>query len=225
MGYNLDGENIKIGSKYMRRIGQGKTGDVYKIDQDTAIKVFKDEKNTPIDENTADKLSKISTDRIILPKSLLFYNDAFIGYTYRLISKIGSGKRIIMLPKSDLIQDIRILESDIEELSNKQVLLSGIEPTNTIFNGNLYITDPSGYSMLEDINTKNLEQLNNYQLHLLLVKLISMDLRNINFSTKANIDAIEAMLKGKDKDETSSEFFSEIISGNDSIKDFVKKIH
>ena len=55
-----------------------------------------------------------------------------------------------MLPKEDLVQDIRVLEEDIETLSNKSVLLNGISPENSIFNGELYLVDPTEYRVLED---------------------------------------------------------------------------
>lgn len=218
MGYRLDDKNIKFTGKL---VSTGKTGNVYHY-HDMALKEFKDDKKTPIDEETARYLTNISTDRILLPRNLLFYNNKFRGYTYRLIK--GPNKKIITISKKDLIQDIRVLEKDINTLSNESVLLSGVSPENSIFNGELYLTDPSNYTILEDINTPNLEQLNNYQLHLLLVKLITTDLRSIKFATKAKIDAIEAILKGKDLDEESSDFFNDLIGKNDTIKQFVKKI-
>ena len=222
MGYYIDGKSIEIDNK--RIIGQGKKGNVYKYDQDTAIKVFKDGQDTPIDENTAEELSKISTDRIILPKSLLFYNNAFRGYTYRLVPKIGSGKRIIMLSKTDLVQDIRVLESDVETLSKQRVLLNGITPENTIFNGELYLTDPTGYRKLEDGVLESIEELNKLQLHLLLIKLITTELNNDKRFSSEVKNNIKTLLSMKNENMDSSEFLSSIIYQNDSIKEFAKKM-
>jgi len=222
MGYKLDDKNIEFPSKHMSKIGTGKNGDVYKY-RDMALKVFKENKDTPIDVETTEYLSKISTTRIILPKNLLFYNNAFRGYTHKLIDKKGTGKRLIMLPKTDLVQDIRVLESDVETLSNKQVLLSGVEKDNTIFNGNLYLIDPTGYRVLEDCDSEQLEKLNKYQLHLLLVSLITSELGKNNFSNRIQ-DNIKELLKMKDAHTNSSEFFSDIIGNNESVKEFVKKI-
>lgn len=222
MGYRLDDKDIKITGKQWTKIGTGATGDVYKY-HNMALKVFKEDRDTPIDVDTAEYLSNISTDRIVLPINLLFYNNAFRGYTYKLVSKKGTGNRMIMLPKTDLIQDIRILERDVETLSNKQVLLNGIEPTNTIFNGNLFITDPTGYRVLEGCSSEELERINKYQLHLLLISLITFELRKNNFTNKDQ-NYVKELLEMKDVNIDSSEYFYKIIKNNDSIKEFVKKI-
>ena len=219
MGYRLDDKNIEFTGKL---VGTGVNGNVYRY-RNMALKVFKEGKDTPIDEETARYLTNISTDRVLLPKSLLFYNNYFKGYTYKLVPKKGPGNRMIMLPKTDLVQDIRVLEKDVEVLSKKQVLLNGVEPSNTIFNGNLYLTDPTSYRVLEGCNPNELEKINKYQLHLLLVSLITSELRKNNFSTKVEKE-IKTILEMKDEYDDSSEFFNSIIGNNDTIKQFVKKL-
>ena len=222
MGYKLDDKDVKLTGKQWTKIGTGAKGDVYKY-RNMALKVFKEDRDTPIDVYTAEYLSNISTDRILLPQNLLFYNNAFKGYTYKLVSKKGTGQRMIMLPKQELIQDIRILEEDIKTLSNKSVLLNGISPENSIFNGELYLVDPTEYRVLEDCSTKELEELNKFQLHLLLTTLISFELRKNNFTSKTERNAKE-LFGMKEIGENSSRFFSDIIGNNESIKEFVKKI-
>lgn len=222
MGYKLDDKDIKLTGKQWTKIGTGAKGDVYKY-RNMALKIFKEDRDTPIDVDTAEYLSNISTDRIVLPINLLFYNNSFRGYTYKLVPKKGTGNRMIMLPKGDLVQDIRLLERDIEKLSNKQVLLSGIEPTNTIFNGNLYITDPTGYRVLEGCDSFELEKLNKYQLHLLLISLIVAELRKNNFKSKVQTD-VKSLLEMKDVSMDSSEFISDVIGNNETLKQFVKKL-
>ena len=220
MGYYLG--NSKINIKGLKRIYSSETGDVYKYKSD-ALRIFKDEKNPPLDENTADLLMGTSTDRILLPKNLLFYNNSFRGYTYKLISKKGSGKKITTIPKDDLVGNILIIERDIETLSNKQVLLNGIEPANTIFNGNLYLSDPSAYTKLDSYSVKELERLNKYQFHLLLVSLIISELRKSSISSKTE-KQVKELLYLRDENNNSSDFLTDIIDDNDSIKQFVKKI-
>ena len=161
MGYRLDNKDIDISGKRLTKIGNGGTGDVYKY-RNSALKIFKADKDTPIDLEMAEYLSTISTERILLPKNLLFYNNTFRGYTYKLVSKKGSGKKIITIPKDELINNLKIIESDIETLSQKQVLLNGIEPSNTIFNGELYLADPCKYTKLDSFSTRKLERLNKY---------------------------------------------------------------
>lgn len=220
MGYRLDDKNIELTGKL---VGTGKKGNVYRY-RNMALKVFKEDRDTPIDEETATYLTNISTDRILLPKSLLFYNNKFRGYTYKLVPKKGSGQRMIMLPKDDLIQDVRVLERDVERLSNREVLLNGIEPENTIFNGNLYLTDPTSYTVLEGWNSRELEKINKYQLHLLLITLITAELRKNNQASKAEIDLVKEILEMRDEYENSSDFFGDVIGNNENMKQFVKKM-
>lgn len=222
MGYRLDNKEIDITGKRLTKIATGATGDVYKY-KNNALKIFKKDKETPIDVETATALTGISTNRILLPKNLLFYNNSFRGYTYKLVSKKGSGKRMIMLPKKDFIENITSLERDIEVLSNKKVLLNGVDPSNSIFNGNLYLTDPSKYTMLEGFSPDELERLNKYQLHLLLTSLITTELRKNNFPS--NIERqVKELLQIKDDNDNSSNFFSDIIGNEDTLKQFIKKI-
>ena len=222
MGYKLDNKDVDISGKRLTKIGNGGTGDVFKY-HNSALKIFKEDRETPIDEETAAYLTTISTNRVLLPKKLLFYNNTFRGYTYKLVSRKGSGKKLITIPKDELIGNISIIERDIETLSKKQVLLNGIEPTNTIFNGNLYLADPCRYTKLDSYSTKELERLNKYQFHLLLTTMITSELRKGNSSSKVE-KQIKELLGLKDEDVNSSDFLIGAISDNDSIKQFVKKL-
>lgn len=222
MGYRIDNKDIEITGKRLTKIANEATGDVYKY-KNNAIKVFKDGKEAPLDVQTANYLSTISTNRILLPRKLLFYNNAFKGFTYKLVSKKGTGKRMIMLPKDEFIGNIVVLERDIETLSHKRVLLNGIEPKNSIFNGNLYLTDPSKYTVLDLYSAKELEILNKYQLHLLLTSLIISELKKINSSSKEEKE-IKEIMELKDSSENSSDFFNYILDDDDTIKQFIKRM-
>lgn len=222
MGYRLDNKDIDISGKRLTKIGNGGTGDVYKY-RNSALKIFKTDKETPIDVETAEYLTTISTNRVLLPRNLLFYNNTFRGYTYKLVSKKGSGKKITTIPKDELVGNISIIERDIETLSNKQVLLDGIEPANTIFNGNLYLADPCKYTKLDIYSTKELEKLNKYQFHLLLISMISSELKKAGISSKLE-KQVKELLNFRDENENSSDFLIDIIDDNDSIKQLIKKL-
>ena len=221
MGYKLDDKDIKLTGKQWIKIGTGANGDVYKY-RNMALKVFRDDRKAPIDYYTAEYLTNISTDRILLPENLLFYNNTFKGYTHKLVTKKGT-QRIIMLPKFEFIQNIRILERDIEILSNKNVLLNGVSPDNTIFNGDLYLIDPSEYRVLDTDSHENLESINKYQLHLLLISLMVSELKKNNFSSQVQSE-VKELFEMKDNNVNSSDFFSDIINNNDTVKQFVKRM-
>ena len=161
MGYKLDNKNVDLsGLRQLTFVPSTKAGDVYRYKND-ALRIFRDGEE-PIDKETARYLTSISTDRIILPKRLLFYNNTFKGYTMKLISQKGAGKRIISTPKIEMIDNIKVLENDIETLSQKKILLNGANPGYTLYNGKLYIVDPSNYRMLEIDSIDTLKQLNQF---------------------------------------------------------------
>ena len=222
MGYRLDGKDIDIVQKRMTKIGTGATGDVYKY-KNKALKIFKEGKTPPMDLETAKYLSDISTSNILLPEDILFYNLMFRGYTYKLVSKKGSGKRMITLPKEELIDNIEVLESDTETLSKKNVLLNGIDPSNSIFNGSIYLCDPSEYSILEIMSTKELERLNKYQIHMLLSMMILSEMRKSNLGGRPERE-MKTLLELKDMDENTSTYLKRLLKNSESIKQFVKKM-
>ena len=116
-----------------------------------------------------------------------------------------------------------MLERDIELLSTKRVLLNGISPDNTILNGEIYLSDPSKYTILDVQQTDELEKINKFQLHLLLGELITLELHRENFSP-ATINRIKEILNLRDNDENSSTYFQELIDGQENIRQMVKKI-
>ena len=222
MGYRLDNKDVDLTGKRLTKIDSGASGYIYRY-KNSALKMFKPGREIPLDEETARFLTTISTNRILLPRNLLFYNNAFRGYTYKLVSKKGIGKRMIQLPKDELLGNITIIEKDIEVLSSKSVLLDGIEPSKSIFNGNLYLIDPNKYSVLDLIETEELERLNKFQFHLLLTSILTSELRKNNIESYLE-RKFKDLMDSKDSEEDSSSFIQELISGNDSVKQFIKKI-
>ena len=221
MGYRIDNKEIDLTGKRAPLIASGKNGDIYKY-KNTALKVF-DKDNVPMDKDTAKYLSSISTTRVLLPKKLVFYNNSFRGYTMKLISNKGTGRRIINLKKGDFLDNVYMLEDDISLLSSKNVLLAGVSPENTIFNGELYLSDPSQYSLLELKSGDELDELNKFQLHLLLTELILSDFRKTQYS-QAQISRVRELLNLKDSYIDSSDYYDNLLEGNDSVKEIVKKI-
>lgn len=221
MGYRLENKQIDLSGK-QTKMYSGKTGDVYRY-RSCALKVFREGIPTPIDKETAKYLTSITTERVLLPKKLLFYNNAFRGYSMKLVPKKGAPKKVISTPKKELVSSIEILERDIELLSTKRILLNGISPDNTILNGEIYLSDPSRYTILDVEQTEELEKINKFQLHLLLGELITTELHRENYSP-ATINRMKEILNLRDNDEDSSSYFEELIDGQENIRQMVKKI-
>ena len=119
MGYRLENKEVDLsGIKPLKYVPTKKAGDVYRY-KNNALRIFK-ENESHIEEETARYLTNISTERILLPKKLLFYNSAFKGYTMTLVSQKGSSKKIITTPKEELLRSIEMVENDVEVLSQKK---------------------------------------------------------------------------------------------------------
>lgn len=222
MGYKLEGREVDLsGLRKLTFTPSSKAGDVYRY-KNYAIRIFRDGEE-PIDVETADYLTNIRTDRIILPKKLLFYNNAFKGYTMKLVSQKGAGKRISTTPKEEFIDNLMALEYDIETLSQRKVLLNGATPGYTLYNGELYIVDPSNYRILDSVDPEKLEQLNQFQLHLLITELVAADLRKANVP-QSSIQRVKEVLGLRDIDQSSSSYFNELMQEQKNLKELVKKI-
>ena len=221
MVYKIGNRKEDLSSKKITKIASGEKGDVYRY-KGEAIKIFNPYEEKPMTQETAQALTTIQTSRILLPRRLVFYDDAFCGYTLRLVHKKGNSKRLITMPGDNLIQNTEVIEEDIKKLSDKKVLLNGITPDNVVYNGRLYLTDPAHYKLLELLSTGDLEKLNRYQFHVLLTELISSDLKRSNFPP-AVISYMRDLLSIKDIDQPTSEYLKGIIEPKDTIKQIVKK--
>lgn len=223
MRYKLDDKEVNIEKKQLTRLGNGNSGHTYKF-QNVVLKIFDTPEESKEALDTIKYLKGISTDRILLPKQILYCNNKYIGFSRKLLSKKGSGKRIITGPKEEFLRDVELIENDNRILSRKKILLDGISPNNTHFDGNLYLTDPTKYSLLTDLlSTYELERLNEYQLHLLFTELIITELRKNGF-TSTQVAEVKELLCSKDENKNSSEFLKETFKSEDTIKQFVKKM-
>lgn len=218
MNYKLERNNI-INEKKLRLINTNKKYTTYKYNN-YALCIYN---NLQLKEEEARAMTSIRTTRILLPKKLLFNKNKLVGYTLKLVPTNPKSKNIISLPKEHLINDIKLLEEDIHTISNKKILLNGMNQESTIYNGSIYITEPSKYSILDIDSTKELEKLNNYQLSILLNSLISKDLNTIQ-GKYPGINYLKELLESKDSDTSYSEYLDNIIEQNSNIKTLVKKL-
>lgn len=221
MVYKIGNRKEDINGKRIRKIANGQKGDVYRY-RDEAIKLFNPDEEPPMTQEVAEYLTKIQTSRILLPRKLVFYEDAFRGYTLRLVQKKGNSKKLIGLPGDYLIDNIETIEGDIRKLSDRSVLLNGITPDNVLFNGRLYLTDPAHYKLLELCTTADLERLNKYQFHVLFTELITEELKKCNYPP-AVASYMRELLRMKDVDQPTSDYLKEIVDSEDTIKQIVKK--
>lgn len=240
MKYQINNEFITPDIiRKLKLIKSGKTGKVYKWKNNKILKIFSNNppnNRCPMDLETADILSKINIESryIILPIDLVFNKNDYEkknlkGYTSQNINKKGNkkeNKSITKMSKRDLIENIKRIEDDIELLSSKNILLDGLNTENTIFNGYLYISDPTNYIKIEEESVRNIN-MNLFQQ--LLIDLITRDLRKLNVP-RTKIEQLAELLYLKDDEVLNSIYLKDIldtptyIDDIDNILTLTKKI-
>lgn len=223
MGYKLENKDIRINN--FNLIGYGVKGNVYKYRKE-AIKIFPNG-NVPdgvIDKESCEVLKKISTQAILLPRKTATYNQQFAGYSLKLVHKNPTHGNIVTMRKDDLIDSISVLENDISTLSNNRVLLDGITPNNVLISDQIYITDPSRYTLVYDdrLNSSRLLTFNQFQLYLLLCEMITSGLKKCGVNG-AELKKIRRVLNEKDDDVLPSEYFDSLLDSHSTFKSYVKK--
>ena len=113
----------------------------------------------------ASKLSKIHTERFLLPEDGIFRKEgSFGGYSKRWVEK--NGEQILKIKKQNLLEELKLLVCDIDTLSENGVRISDLRKENYIYNGALYNVDPGEFffclsSNLEYLKQRNLETFQN----------------------------------------------------------------
>lgn len=217
MGYKLNSKNLSVNNKPFLNEKEN----IYGYNG-MALKVYPKGRlpEGALSERVAKHLTTIATNRIILPRSILYFNDKYAGFCFNIPSRNSLSGRIITSDSKDLINNIVVLERDLEALTAKRVLLSNLDPEQTLYNGEIYLLDPCGYRIFEE-DYFSLETTNRQQLHLLLTEVIVNELKRDQFS-KAIVADVLSSFREKDDEMPSSLFFKEKL-GENSIKKYIKK--
>ena len=169
--------------------------------------------------------TKIRSIHILLPTKLLFSNDKFCGYTLKAISKTGSFNKMITTPKDILFDNISIIEDEIKELSKKNIILKGMNHLDTVYNGELFITNPDDYVVVSNNNpdsSMKIEDINTFLFNNLLQEIFAHELNGEKIN-KGSISKFTELLSQKDLYIKNSEYFEDVIK-SDIIREYVKKI-
>lgn len=125
----------------------GGEGDVFRYN-DSAIKIYNNEDVIRLKEDEAKILTDISTKRILLPDKLLYTKeDGKVSFNgYKISNYINDTKpitEISNLESSKLIEELKLIYKDIDNISLNDVFLCDLDTVdNILFNGNIYFVDP-----------------------------------------------------------------------------------
>ena len=215
MLYRLEGRKINLDK--MNICSSFDNGDIYNY-RKYIIKHYKD--NIP-DEDDIRYLSRIKSLHIYLPIKLLYGNDKFMGYSLKSYKKYDVNK-MINTPKDELLDSIYELEEDVNNISQKKIILSGLDCSDAYYNGELYIINPDKY-IIYNADDESLKDINNVEISGLLSKMIIHELNGENI-TKRNIVLFNELFNNKDEYIRSSDFLDELLDDSSNIKEYVKRL-
>ena len=122
----------------LETIGKGCEGKVVKLNEDTAIKLYNASKFNLHDF----KFTNLNFRYIVLPKSKVYINTKFAGYTMNYIN--GKNLNNINLSKvsyKDLILYCNLIKEEIKILSDMLIPFKDLSLNNIIYNNGFYIVD------------------------------------------------------------------------------------
>lgn len=220
MAYTLLKKNNYISHKKLYFLSKSDTGTVYRYNN-MAIRIFPENIEGIFSEEDGKYFTNLDTHRILLPNDILYKNKRMVGFTTNLL-RGNKGNRLTNCDKDDFLYNLALLEEDVDLLSKHKVLMSGIGSEKSLYNGDLYITDPSKFSRIS-MDEDTILKLNLYQLHLLISRLLMNDFKKNNKSG-SDLRGVEELLKLRDTSEYPSEFFNKILDDKDKVKTLVRKI-
>ena len=225
MIYRLESKKINLDK--MVPISSFKDGYIYnysKLSKHTVLKYYSRNNNIP-DEEQMRYFTKIRSIHILLPNKLLYANDKFSGYSLKAISKTGVFNKIITTPKDVIVDNLCIMEDEIKELSKKNIVLRGMNHQDTIYNGELFITNPDEYVIINNNNPDSslkIEEINTFLFNGLLQEIISHEF-NSERVNKSSVNKFIETLSQNDLYIKNSDFFDDIIT-EENVREYVKRI-
>lgn len=186
----LDGELINFSNDdldYMY-INEGTEGIIYKYKKD-ALKVYKDfSVKSRLDEDTAKEFTLINTNRILLPRKLLYnISSKFIGYSTMFLDNY-SHKYISNMKMNKFIDEISLMCVDSDNLASKHIDIEDLNSDNMIYDGNIYICDPGSYKIRKSDSVESVTKHNRQIIKEFLVDSILKQSVKLNKIQKKNLD-------------------------------------
>ena len=161
-----ENEYINLNTEGLDKYDKGKEGIVY-FYKDLAIKIYHTfPKKYKLNFDDVKFLSKIETQRILLPRSVVFKigdnKSSFNGYATKRVNNIQDFKEVENLGKSKFIKELQLLKKDIDILTKNNIQIRDMEHKNNIlYNGNIYYVDPGSFikNTSSILNKKNYDEI------------------------------------------------------------------
>lgn len=199
-------------------VNEGKEAFVYRYG-DEALKIYKDERvKLRLDEEDTIKLSEISTERVLLPKEVIYDDDfvTFKGYSTPFIDR-ESSDAIVDMDIMQFVDELDIIDSDLKKLANSGVLVDDLSIDNVFYNGKMFLGDPGSYVFVERAFPAKIYRSNMYELTQ-FVKEEIFSMIPLSFEEQVELDI------KFDKFKYIGEQIRNSASSGESVKQYVKRI-
>ncbi len=197
-------------------VDEGMEGTIYRLG-DMALKVYDRFSNKArLEEDEALKLSEIDTDRILLPRELIYdEDDNFKGYTTKFLTSYNF-KNLGRMPIKEFSNEIGLIYKDINTLTNHNVDVDDYTLSNIILSDGLYLVDPGSYMFVNEerfLLSDNRYRFNHFLIDSVIpygVKMTKKEIKNLRNYFDASEDLVDYINYEADK--------------KDTVKSFVKRI-
>lgn len=205
----------------VEKIGEGREGNVYKINPNTCIKLYhKNPEKRVIDLGMTRKLSYIDTSRVILPDRPEFDDGHnFRGYRMPLVEEDGIS--LYDYDKDKLVSEFDQIKTDLVTLGEEGIEVGDIRDSNTITNKDgFYLIDCGDY-LEKDCYTgaTNIGYFNHYIIHDFLLYGFFDEFCD----EKIIMDGYDSFVRSAQCYDFVGDYFKEHMKDNETLGNFVSR--
>jgi len=171
-----------------------------------------------------------------LPENLVFNKDCeYVGYVTKFINgeqDVNKKRGITVIDSSKFVNNLRVLENDIDILSNYNVMLVDITPFNYIFdkdNELMYIIDPGRYRNnifgYDNSDFDRYKNINMKQYETLIELLLYLDFTTYKpLNSKRKLQLLRDYIKHEKDNLQYSEFFNQVLKEYENVNEYAKSL-
>jgi len=207
MNLFIEGKKIFVADKQMISNGYTRTGDVYLLDEEKVVKIYRyiDSNYNDYYKTKLDTLSKLTTNKFIKPLEIVYDKKGNIaGYTMKYI--IGdNGDAILKCSTEFLINELEKIQEELTILSKNCVIIDDLIADNVKVNKDgMYFIDLDDYIIRTVLDYEK-------------------NIRDNNFFLNIFFKEIICRMYSYQKNELISDLFDDFASLYDEIIKFYKK--
>lgn len=208
MVFYENGKKVRYNPYNMKKdtkIGEGDEVVVYKIGNEV-YKFYKRYcRKIRLTKENCDYLTKIYTERILLPTGTLTDKKRNIKcYKMKYMENLGEDS-FFSLKRKDLSNEMSLIHEDIITLSDHNVLIDDLLSSNIVYNNGIYFVDPGSFIIISGILDSNImayginiDRMNNFLIHNILWK-SCLNISNNYVNTKIMLNYIKNEIRDKNK--------------------------